>query len=307
MKIALHLSDLDYINDYIDMGVSLFIAGGAYSAYSTLKLTDQQVEALKNTLNDLPLYIMVNGLYDEHELEPLFVHIDHLAKIKINGLLFQDFAVLQYVKEKGYEFDMMYAPMALNTNPLTLETLKALGISSAWLAKEIPLKEQMDIKSHVSMPVMIQGHGVQYMASSKRKLLENYREASHLSFSSDTAHLTIQPQGQDFLCHIYEDERGTTVYSANKLYMLDLMNDIHIFDYLLIETMFMSASEAIEVTSIYCDCLQAYEKGEYDHVVKEYLPMLRNISKPLDRGFIEDATIYRLEDVKRRDLDENNQ
>lgn len=71
--------------------------------YSTLKLTDQQVEVIKNTLNDLPLYIMVNGLYDEHELEP-FVHIDHLGKIKINGLLFQDFAVLQYVKEKGYEF-----------------------------------------------------------------------------------------------------------------------------------------------------------------------------------------------------------
>ena len=38
--------------------------------------------------------------------------------------------------------------------------------------------------------------------------------------------------------------------------------------------------------------------------VKEYLPLLRKISKPLDRGFLYDDTIYRLEDVKRRDLED---
>lgn len=68
--------------------------------------------------------------------------------------------------------------------------------------------------------------------------------------------------------------------------------------------MFMDSREAVEVTSMYCACLHALETGLYDKEVKEYLPLLRKISKPLDRGFLYDDTIYRLEDVKRRDLED---
>ena len=37
------------------------------------------------------------------------------------GIIFQDFGVLQIVKENAYHFDMMYSPETLNTNDRTLE------------------------------------------------------------------------------------------------------------------------------------------------------------------------------------------
>ena len=55
---------------------------------------------------------------------------------------------------------------------------------------------------------------------------------------------------------------------------------------------------------MYSECLKALNEvgvQEYVHKMKDYLPMLREISKPLDRGFLNDETLYRLEDVKRRD------
>lgn len=299
MKTALNLTDLRYLSDLISMGVDLFIVGSKYSAYTSLRLDIEAIKDLRKRLERRKLYINVNGLYDEHELEGLFKHIDTLYTCHIDGLLFQDFAVLHYIKRMGYDLELMYAPMTLNTNSYTLNALKRYGITSAWIAKEIPLDEQAEIAKKAELPLMIQGHGVQYMASSKRPLVSHYEKASGLTF--DHSNLTIHPRGEDFPCHIYEDSRGATIYTVNKLYTLDLLQSLKDFEYLYIETMYMSPLETVEVVNMYTDCIKVLNTDQYVRHYKEYLPMLRKISSPLDRGFIEDKTLYHLEDVKRRD------
>lgn len=299
LKLALHLNDASYLHDYLEMGVDRLIVAGPMSAYSSHKFSLEEIEAISARVPET--YVMVNGLYDEHELPALRRLIDAYAKMNIKGLLFQDFGVLHYVKNR-YDFRMMYAPNTLNTNYMTLNVLEDLGVDSAWVAKEIPLEEQIAIKKHTHLPIMIQGHGVQYMMSSKRHLLKSYAKAAHKEFNQDN--VILHARESDYATHIYEDERGTTIFSVNKLYTLDLLNEMSVFDYLYIETNYMSAIEAIEVTHMYSECLKALNEvgvQEYVHKMKDYLPMLREISKPLDRGFLNDETLYRLEDVKRRD------
>ncbi|MDD6423654.1 MAG: U32 family peptidase, partial [Intestinibaculum porci] len=299
LKLALHLNDASYLHDYLVMGVDRMIVAGPMSAYSSHKFSLEEIEAISARAAET--YVMVNGLYDEHELPALRRLIDAYAKMNIKGLLFQDFGVLHYVKNR-YDFRMMYAPNTLNTNYMTLNVLEDLGVDSAWVAKEIPLEEQIAIKKHTHLPIMIQGHGVQYMMSSKRHLLKSYAKAAHKEFNQDN--VILHARESDYATHIYEDERGTTIFSVNKLYTLDLLNEMSVFDYLYIETNYMSAIEAIEVTHMYSECLKALNEvgvQEYVHKMKDYLPMLREISKPLDRGFLNDETLYRLEDVKRRD------
>ena len=296
MRLALHLTNKDYLYDFIVMGIEVYITAGDYGTFTLEHYSIAELKEINNQVNTL--YVLVNGLYDEKELEGLFNHIDDLAKIGVSGLLFQDMAVLRYVIKKKYSFNMMYAPNTLNTNPLTLDTLKKLGISSAFVSKEIPLEEQLYIKRNTSLPLMIQGHGVMYMAASKRKLIRNYIQETDKELSD---HLIINPRGQDYRCHIYEDNRGTCIYTENKLYTLDLFNIINVFDYLYIETLFMDPLEMIEVSHMYQECIHALEIGKYNHDVKEYMPLLKNVSYPLDRGFLKDKTLYHIEDVKRRD------
>lgn len=305
MKIAINLNDRGYIHDYMDMGVSLFMVGGEYSVLTPVHYSLEEIKEIRAQVKEL--YIYVNAMYDEHDLKGLKEYIEALHQIGVDGLIFQDFGVLNIVNHHDYSFKMIYHPLTLNTNSSTLNVLKQYGINGAVVSKEISLKEQLEIRKNCDMPLFVLGHGVQYMMMSKRHLISNYEKASHTSLSHEQGALTINPRGQDFPCHIYETDRGTAVFSKNKLYTLDLFHTLKDFDYLYIETMFMDQREAIEVISMYCDCLHALEKGTYDKEVKEYMPLLKNVSQPLDRGFLYDDTIYRIEDVKRRDNDAANQ
>ena len=82
---------------------------------------------------------------------------------------------------------------------------------------------------------------------------------------------------------------------------LDLLNQIHEFDYLYIETLMMNNEEAIEIASLYSDALKSYKQGTYDRDIKEYMDLLYRLKTPLDRGFLFDQTVYKLEDMRKMD------
>lgn len=302
MKLALHLNNMDYLYDYINMDVELFIVGGEYSSGGGFNLSIDEIKKVKEICQNRLVYVLVNGLYDEYELEGLESYLKQLNQCGVDGLLFQDFAVVMFVKEKNYHFDMMYSPETLNTNGMTLDALSYHGITSAFISRVIPIEEQLLIKEKTNIPLMIQGHGVEYIAASKRELLTTYKQETKKEFSDC---VVLKPHHSDYECYIYEDNRGTHVYSCSRLYTLDLLNTLQGFDYLYIETLFMKDQEAIEVTSIYSDCLKAMRENKYNKEVKEYLPLLRKISPLLDRGFLFDQTVYRLEDMRKLDHERN--
>ena len=197
---------------------------------------------------------------------------------------------------------MMYSPETLNTNACTLNVLKEQGITSAFISRVIPLEEQKMILKSVDMPLMIQGHGVEYIAASKRALLSNYKDASGLDFDlSSINHLTLQARQSDYLFHVFEDQLGTHVFSKTRLYTLDLLNQIHDFDYWYIETLMMDEEEAIEIASLYSDALKSYDQQTYNRDVREYMNLLYRLKTPIDRGFLFDQTVYKLEDMRKMD------
>lgn len=300
--LSIHLIYPEYISDYVEMGVGLFLVPGTMSAYTSRHLDINEISNLKKAYPDKQFFVLVNGLYEQHELKQLQDYLKTLSTTGIDGLVFQDFGVLYEVKKNHYPFKLLYESMTLNTNHETLNVLQRYGIDMAMVSREIPLTEQLLINDNAQLPLMIQVHGVSYMGSSKRHLLKHYGEAVKKTMADDV--YEIVANGSDYPCYIFEDERGTTIYSKKKIYMLDLLSHLKDFDYLYIETLFMDAHETLEVVSMYADCLQALKNGRYIQYVKDYLPMLKKVSQPLERGFIEDKTIYHLEDVKRRDAGE---
>ena len=175
MELVVHLNSKKFINDFIEIGIKNFIVGTKYfSCRQALSLDYQELKDLNEQLKDKKLWVLVNALIEEHNLDELVDHLAKLNEIKIAGILFQDFSVLQICKENNYNFEMVYSPDTLNTNQATLNYLKTLGINSAFLAREIPLDEKMMIAKNTDLKTMIQVHGVEYMAYSKRKLLSNY-------------------------------------------------------------------------------------------------------------------------------------
>ena len=63
----------------------------------------------------------------------------------------------------------------------------------------------------------------------------------------------------------------------------------------------MKDEEAIEIASLYSDALKSYKNGSYNKDIKEYMHLLYCLNTPLDRGFLFDQTVYKLEDMRKMD------
>ena len=253
MSLIVNINSLSYLYDYLDLGVEHFIVGTTqFSCRQALTLDYKQIVEIKKKYPNIKLFVLVNALVEQKYLEDLKKHLRKLYECQIEGIIFQDFAVLQICNEEKYAFEKIYDPETLNTNHQTLAVLKEQGIDGAFLAREIPLKEKQMIEQKSSIKTMVQIHGVEYMAYSKRKLLSNYKEFTQLDFPVDKeAQIEIKANGVDENCHIYEDFYGTHITSTNQMCALDVLNQFLDFDYLLIDGQYISETNLLEIVHLY--------------------------------------------------------
>lgn len=310
MELVVHLNSRKFINDFIEIGIKNFIVGTKYfSCRQALSLDYQELKDLNEQLKDKKLWVLVNALIEEHNLDELVDHLAKLDEIKIAGILFQDFSVLQICKENNYNFEMIYSPDTLNTNQATLNYLKTLGINGAFLAREIPLDEKMMIAKNTDLKTMVQVHGVEYMAYSKRKLLSNYFKETgidHGVLIDDN--LTIQANAVNYRCHIYEDKFGCHVLSEKQLCTLDILSNFSCFDYLYFESLFIDDLKVVEIVSLYQEAINSISKETYGKVSKELISMLHQIENNVEyhHSFMFDATVYKIDDVRKREENERS-
>lgn len=310
MELVVHLNSRKFINDFIEIGIKNFIVGTKYfSCRQALSLDYQELKDLNEQLKDKKLWVLVNALIEEHNLDELVDHLAKLNEIKIARILFQDFSVLQICKENNYNFEMIYSPDTLNTNQATLNYLKTLGINSAFLAREIPLDEKMMIAKNTDLKTMVQVHGVEYMAYSKRKLLSNYFKETgidHGVLIDDN--LTIQANAVNYRCHIYEDKFGCHVLSEKQLCTLDILSNFSCFDYLYFESLFIDDLKVVEIVSLYQEAINSISKKTYGKVSKELISVLHQIENNVEyhHSFMFDATVYKIDDVRKREENERS-
>ncbi|MFQ8705514.1 MAG: peptidase U32 family protein [Thomasclavelia sp.] len=310
MELVVHLNSVKFVNDFIDIGIKYFVVGTKYfSCRQALSLDYEELSDLKDRLKNNKIWVLVNALIEEHNLDELTKHLDKLYRLKIDGILFQDFGVLEICKENNYDFELIYSPDTLNTNQATLNYLATLGIKSAFLAREIPLDEKIMIAQNTSIKTMTQIHGVEYMAYSKRKLLSNYFMETNLKKSvSVNDNIIIQANGVNYGCHIYEDQFGCHILSQKQICGLDILSSFIDFDYLYIESLFVDDLKLVEIVNLYQDGLKSISIGTYGKERKELLPQLHQVEPDVDyhHSFMFDATVYKIDDVRKREENEKH-
>lgn len=310
MELVLSLNSKKFIYDYMDIGVKYFVVGTKYfSCRQALTLDYKEIKELKKILSEKKLWVLVNALVEEKYIDRLSEHLKKLNEIGVDGILFQDFGVLQICNEHKYNFEMIYHPDTLNTNQSTLNYLKSQGINGAFLAREIPLEEKQTIAKSVNLSTMIQVHGVEYMAYSKRKLLTNYfKEVGQDVNTSITDNLVIQANGVNYRCHIYEDQYGCHILSEQQMCGLDIISQLGDFDYLYIESLYIDDLKLVEIVNLYQDALISIKNDNYGKIVKELMPQLHQLSPGVEyhHSFMFDATVYKIDDVRKREENEKS-
>ncbi len=136
---------------------------------------DELIQAVKLAhRHDKKLYITVNNLIEEAQIEPLKDYLRFLdEQVKPDALLVQDMAVLQLVKELGLHLNLHSSVMMNVHNLDMIDLLEKEGVSRVVLSREMSLEDVKHIsqQTHVELEYFTHGdmcitHGSQCYYSS---------------------------------------------------------------------------------------------------------------------------------------------
>lgn len=106
---------------------------------------------------DVKVYVTVNTIIYEDELEDVLSYIEKLYKFGIDAFIMQDLGLIKSAKERFPDIVIHASTQAHNHNDEGLNYLKELGVERAVLARELSLEEIKNLKTPIEKEVFIHG------------------------------------------------------------------------------------------------------------------------------------------------------
>ena len=199
---------------------------------------------------DKKIYIMLNKVYFNKQMDELKKVVRSIEKLDINALVFSDMAVLNIVREENLNISLVWYSK-LTTNSSTIKFLEKRGVSGFIISPEITLDEQIEISKKVNSQCSIKLFGYNIMATSSRKLITNYFKYCNMGKPKDKKYYFKEKNSDDFYQIVEKD--NTTFLSGKILnglleYKRLINENINAFvildDYLIPEASFYNVIEA---------------------------------------------------------------
>lgn len=216
MDLRITLSDIDDIENLKQLGINGVIVGMEFFSdrfkhffsYEELSIIVSKAKAL-----NIDVFVSVNVMIEEDELYNLRKHLIKLLKFDLKGIYFNDFAVLQIAEELNFQNLLIYQADTLMTNAFDAQVLMQEGIQACVIAKELTLKEVLNIASRESYFEFII-HGYINLSYSKRNFLTNYFNFLNVSKDiKDNYNLKIKEETRQSFMPIIETKYGTSIFS----------------------------------------------------------------------------------------------
>lgn len=183
------------------------------------------------------LYISINKVFHNDELNDLENYLKYLKNKKIRGIFFSDFSVYNICDRLGMLDSLIYDPNTLITNYKELEFFEG-KIKGVVISPFISLEELKEFKSD-KLELFFLGNGRINLFYSKRKLIGNYCKYHEIDDSFKINDLLLKEELRpDYFYPIVEDENGTFIYSPYIYSCLDLVSELPNIDYLLIDLVY---------------------------------------------------------------------
>ena len=210
---------LEYLDNGLD-GIILPLENCSVDYFKYYSISDIR-ECRKST--DKLLYVVINKMIFNNELDNLLSVLKELESIKIDGVFFYDLAVLNLVKENKININLIYNGTHMVTNSDTINLYYDLGVKGAYLSNEITKDEVLNIRSNTKSDLFILLLGNPVVAMSRRSLLTSYFTNKNKS-NNDLITIKEPKSGQEFL--VKEDNNGTTFFYNRRLNLSNVYKEL---------------------------------------------------------------------------------
>ena len=142
--------------DAVYLGMQKFGAR-AYSSNFDLETLEEAINYAH--LRDVKVYVTMNTIVFENELEEMKKLLHSLNDIKVDGIIVQDLAVFKYAKDNFIDMEVHCSTqMGIDDLEGTL-LLKQMGANRVVLSRELSIDKVKEIKKIAKIPIEIFVHG----------------------------------------------------------------------------------------------------------------------------------------------------
>ncbi|MDE5889363.1 MAG: U32 family peptidase [Bacilli bacterium] len=265
-NILIYVDDTKHIDDYRKVGVSafLFALDGYSVGYNTYSLDDIINVEVSNK------YVIINRMLDCEAVDGLRNIIKNFKGIK--GIVYEDIAVYQVVKEMGLDFEMIFYQNHFGTNVNSINFWLD-RVESMFVSNEITYDEIDNIVNNATKKVCVNLYGYNQVMYSRRLLLSNWSEEFNVPYKNTNV---LEDKATHVKFRAVENEYGTVMYSDKIFNGKDLCN-LNNVKFFYVNTMMIEHS-----------------------LVMDFLSDINNhMSLQEDDGFLNRETIYKLKERKK--------
>jgi len=171
------VGDRDCFKAAIENGAdAIYIGAKNFGARNNASFSDEDVVDIIKTahLRGVKVYVTMNTLIYDDELEQALEVVDFLYNNQCDALLVQDLGLLYLVRNMYPDFEV-HASTQLNTHSVEqAKVLKDLGVSRVVLSREAGLNVCKKIKEELKMEVEVFVHGALCMSYSGQCLMSSF-------------------------------------------------------------------------------------------------------------------------------------
>ena len=293
--------DIDEMKQLIDAGADAINIGGEeyglrMPGHFTLEMIGEAIEVAHQ--HGVKVYVSMNALLHNENLERLESYIQTLAKHKVDAIVFGDPAVLLVASKLAPEVKLHWNTETTSTSYTTVNYWAKKGVTRAVLARELSLDEVVDIKNHVNVEIQAQVHGLTCIFHSKRTLVSSYLDHVNGQVEKDASQesglFLREHKRPDEKYPVFEDYHGTHIMSYDEISMMEYLNlliDAGIHS-LKIEGLLLPTDYLVFLTKTYRNAIDSFLKNKVIPFNNEDISKFKKNNRPFSTGFYFKEQIY---------------
>lgn len=153
--------DFDALRMAVKCGCdAVYISGKEYGARKFAKnfTLDEIEDAVRFChLYGVKLYITVNTLIEEVDIDSFTNYVRSLHKIGVDALIMQDLGMISYVSKKFPNLEIHASTQTHNVSSSCISYMKSFGVSRVVVAREMDIDTIRDIDDDIELEVFIHG------------------------------------------------------------------------------------------------------------------------------------------------------
>ena len=290
---------IEQVKELLEAGVDrIYVGEKHYGLRLPHTFTYDELRQIADLVHEAgrEIVVAVNALMHQDMMDNIKPFLDFLAEIKTDYITVGDAGVFYVVNRDKYPFKTIYdaSTMVTSSRQINFWGQKA-GASEAVLAREVPSAELFAMQDILEIPAEVLVYGASVIHHSKRPLLQNYYNFTHIDDEKTRERDLFLAEPSDPTSHysIFEDNHGTHIFANNDLDLMTKLLELieHGFTHWKLEGIYTPGHNFVEIAKLFIRARELILAGKFTHdqafLLDEAVHRYHPKNRFLDAGFYE--------------------